>query len=98
MAERDSNGPSRKVVTLEVHSEDADASGCEPVWNAGELVGFVTSGGYGHTVGKSLAMAMVDAAVADEGKDLQVHIVGAECAAKVIPPSPYDAAGAAMRG
>ena len=61
MAERDSNGPSRRVVTLEVQSDDADASGFEPVWNKGELVGFVTSGGYGHTVGKSLAMAMVDA-------------------------------------
>ena len=98
MAERDSNGPSRRVVTLDVQSDDADASGFEPVWNIGELVGFVTSGGYGHTVGKSLAMAMVDASVADEGKDLQVHIVGAECAAQVIAPSPYDAQGMAMRG
>ncbi|MEL6992150.1 MAG: glycine cleavage T C-terminal barrel domain-containing protein, partial [Pseudomonadota bacterium] len=98
MAERDSNGPSRRVVTLEVQSDDADASGFEPVWNNGDLVGFVTSGGYGHTVGKSLAMAMVDASVADEGKDLQVHIVGAECAAQVIAPSPYDAQGMAMRG
>jgi dimethylglycine dehydrogenase len=30
----------------------------------GKLVGFVTSGGYGHTLGKSLAMAMVDRACA----------------------------------
>ena len=62
------------------------------------MVGFVTSGGYGHTVGKSLAIAMVDASVAEAGNDLQVHIVGAECAARVIPPSPYDAQGLAMRG
>ncbi|MEM6589630.1 MAG: FAD-dependent oxidoreductase [Pseudomonadota bacterium] len=98
LAEKDGNGPARKVVTLEVQSDDADASGFEPVWSDGELVGFVTSGGYGHTVGKSLAMAMVDASVAQEGKDLSVHIVGAECAASVIAPSPYDSQGAAMRG
>jgi dimethylglycine dehydrogenase len=52
----------RRVVTLEVDATDADASGFEPVWKDGKLVGFVTSGGYGHTLGKSLAMAMVDTA------------------------------------
>jgi glycine cleavage system aminomethyltransferase T len=41
-------------------------------------VGFVTSGGYGHTVGKSLAMAMVDRAHAPEGTALSVHVVGVE--------------------
>jgi hypothetical protein len=58
LAERDGNGPAQKVVTLEVDATDADASGFEPVWKDGNLVGFVTSGGYGHTLGKSLAMAM----------------------------------------
>ncbi|MEM7643541.1 MAG: FAD-dependent oxidoreductase [Pseudomonadota bacterium] len=98
IAERDGNGPSQKVVTLEVDTEDADASGFEPVWKDGELVGFVTSGGYGHTIGKSLAMAMVNAGEAAEGTELKVHIVGQERAAKVIPPSPYDPSGQAMRG
>jgi glycine cleavage system aminomethyltransferase T len=53
------NGPAQ-LVTLEVDADDADASGFEPVWADGKRVGFVTSGGYGHTLGKSLAMAMVD--------------------------------------
>ena len=97
MAERDGNGPAQKVVTLEVASTDADASGFEPVWKDGNLVGFVTSGGYGHTVGKSLAMAMVNADLTEPGTDLSVHIVGAECAARVIPASPYDPEGKAMR-
>jgi trimethylamine:corrinoid methyltransferase-like protein len=56
-------------------------------------VGFVTSGGYGHTVGKSLAMAMVNTDLTEPGTDLSVHIVGAERAARVIPPSPYDPQG-----
>lgn len=98
IAERDGNGPAQVEVTLEIDASDADASGYEPVWQDGKKVGFVTSGGYGHTVGKSLAIAMVNQEVAGEGTDLQVHIVGVEKAAKVIAPSPYDPTGSAMRG
>ena len=98
IAERDGNGPARQLVTLEVHSEDADASGYEPVWQDGTLVGFVTSGAYGHTLGKSLAMAMVDTGCTVPGTELSVHVVGRECAARVLVPSPYDPTGAAMRG
>ncbi|MEM7403840.1 MAG: FAD-dependent oxidoreductase [Pseudomonadota bacterium] len=97
MAERDGNGPRRKLVTLEVDADDADASGYEPVWSDDELVGFVTSGGYGHTVDKSLAMALVNTDLATVGQDLKVHVVGKERAARVIAPSPYDSKGAAMR-
>ncbi|KPQ17211.1 MAG: dimethylglycine dehydrogenase [Rhodobacteraceae bacterium HLUCCO18] len=97
LAERDGNGPAQKIVTLEVEATDADASGFEPVWKNGTRVGFVTSGGYGHTLGTSLAMAMVDTAVAEVGADLSVHIVGAERPARVIAPSPYDPEGRAMR-
>ena len=98
MAERDSNTHAQKVVTLEVDATDADASGFEPVWQNDKLVGFVTSGGYGHTVGKSLAMAMVDQDVSAEGTTLDVHIVGQARSARVIAASPYDPQGQAMRG
>jgi len=97
LAERDGNLSKQVQVTLEVEADNADASGYEPVWHNGDKVGFVTSGGYGHTVGKSLAMALVNRDVAAEGTDLTVHIVGVERAAKVIAPSPYDPAGKAMR-
>jgi dimethylglycine dehydrogenase len=98
LAERDGNGPAQKVVTLEIDSKDADATGFEPVWVGDKMVGFVTSGGYGHTVGKSLAMAMIDRDHCGEGTDLSVHIVGVEKPAKVVAASPYDPAGKAMRG
>ncbi len=98
LAERDGNGPEKLIVTLEIDAQDADASGYEPVWKDGALVGFVTSGGYGHTVRKSLALAMVDRGAADEGTELAVHIVGAERPARVIAASPYDPHGCAMRG
>ena len=43
-------------------------------------------------------MAMVDKAFAGEGTELSVHVVGIECQAKVLAPSPYDPEGKAMRG
>ena len=98
LAERDGNGPAQKLVTLEVDTSDADASGYEPVWSGDELVGFVTSGGYGHTVQRSLAMALINTDKTDPGTPLKVHVVGKECAAKVVDASPYDPAGKAMRG
>lgn len=98
IAERDGAGSAQVLVTLDVDADDADASGYEPVWHDGKRVGFVTSGGYGHTVDKSLAMAMVDRDRAAEGTELSVYIVGVERKATVIPPSPYDPAGKAMRG
>ena len=98
MAERDGNGPPQKVVTLAVDADDADASGFEPVWHDQNLVGFVTSGGYGHTLDQSLAMAMVNSDLATEGTGLKVHIVGVERNATVIAASPYDPEGKAMRG
>ena len=96
LAERD-GGPAQTLVTLEVDADGADASGYEPVWKGEERIGFVTSGGYGHTVGKSLAMALVRPDLAAEGTELSVHVVGVDRTARVIAPSPYDPKGEAMR-
>ncbi|RWF75011.1 aminomethyltransferase family protein, partial [Mesorhizobium sp.] len=90
-------GVARRIVTLEVDAVDADASGFEPVWHKGRRVGFVTSGGYGYTVGKSVALALLDDDFAGEGTQLSVHIVGVERPARVIAASPYDPKGEAMR-
>lgn len=89
--------PAQVIAMLEVADGDSDASGYEPIWQNGTRVGFITSGGYGHTVGKSLALAMLDRDAATPGTELMVHIVGAERAATVIPASPYDPDGKAMR-
>ncbi|MGR3434763.1 MAG: GcvT family protein [Shimia sp.] len=97
MKERD-EGPSQVLVTLGLDSPAADCAGYEPVWAEGRRVGFTTSGGYGHTLDRSLAMAMVDPDQAAPGTRLSVHVVGIERAAEVLAPSPYDPEGRAMRG
>ena len=97
LAEREKNTAPQKLVTLEVDALDADASGYEPVWKDGRRVGFVTSGGYGHHAGKSLAMALIDVEHAQTGEELHTHVIGVERGARIIASSPYDPSGAAMR-
>ena len=97
LAEREKNTAPQKLVTLEVDALDADASGYEPVWKDGRRVGFITSGGYGHHAGKSLAMALIDVEHAQTGEELHTHVVGVERGARIIASSPYDPSGAAMR-
>ncbi|NQW13965.1 MAG: aminomethyl transferase family protein, partial [Rhodobacter sp.] len=97
LAERDGKTAAKVLVTLEVEAENADASGYEPVWQGDKRVGYVSSGGYGHHVQKSLALALVDPACAAEGIELDIHVVGVRRKARVIPPSPYDPSGLVMR-
>ena len=97
LAERDGEAPAQVLATIEVDAQDSDASGYEPIWHDGRRVGFVTSGGYGHTLGTSLAMALIEPGLAEPGTALTSHIVGIERPARVIAPSPYDPEGKAMR-
>ena len=97
LAEREAGSAPQKLVTLEIDADDADASGFEPVWKDGKRVGFITSGGYGHVVKKSLAMALLDPGLAEPGTELTTHIVGVERGARVIDPCPHDPRGTRMR-
>lgn len=91
------SGPSRKLVILEVDAEDADPSGYEPIWCGKELVGFTTSGGYGHRVGKTLAMGYVGVEHFDKLDKLQVEVLGTKRPAQTLSAPPYDPAGRRMR-
>jgi dimethylglycine dehydrogenase len=97
VAEKETQGAKRLLVTLEVDATDADASGYEPVWKDGKLIGYVTSGGYGYVVKKSIAMALIDREYAVPGVELTTHIVGDEKACRVIENSPYDPEGKVLR-
>src|SRR5262249_10006667 len=52
-------GPARRLVTFVVQDAGADCIGDEPVWHEGKVVGWITSGGYAHHVGKSVALGYV---------------------------------------
>ena len=90
-------GPVRRLVTLVVTAADADAIGDEPIWHDGKVVGWVTSGGYGHCVGRSLARGYVETAVAAATDGFEVEILGERRPAHRVPAALYDPDGARMR-
>ena len=84
-------GFKNQMVTMEVHGvTDADARGSEPVYRGNELVGRCTSGGFGWRVGKSLALTMVPPALAAEGSDFEISILGKRHRVTIIAESPFD--------
>ncbi len=89
--------PNRKLCMLEIDAIDADAAGHEPVRLGNEVIGMITSGGYGHRVQKSLALALVDKKYLKVGTSLAVDIVGERRSAKIVKMQPYDPTGDRMR-
>jgi dimethylglycine dehydrogenase len=64
------------------------------------VVGWVTSGGYGHSVGLSLAQAYLPADLAerDETGLFEVEILGLRRPARILVEPPFDPDGVRMRG
>jgi dimethylglycine dehydrogenase len=90
-------GPERRLVTLSVDAADADAVGDEPIWHDGKVVGWVTSGGFGHTVGTSIVLGYVTAATAAASRGFEVEILGERRPARLAPEPLHDPKGARMR-
>ena len=79
-------------MSLDVAAHDAVCWGGETIYWNGCVAGFVSSGGYGHRVKKSLAFAYVDAACSDIGTELDVDILGERRRATILNGPVYDPA------
>jgi len=91
-------GPSRKLVTLTIDVDGIDVTGDEAILLGDTAVGYVSSGGYAHRVGRSMAMGYVATEHAVPGTALQVEILGQMYAADVQGAPLYDLTGERMRG
>jgi dimethylglycine dehydrogenase len=103
-AELAAGGPKRRLVTLVVEpdpGDPADVIGDEPIWHDGSVVGWVTSGGYGHHVGQSIALGYVPAELASAdgpgGRGFEIEIIGRRRPARLQPEPLFDPQGARMR-
>jgi len=90
------NGAKKHLSVLEIETE-TDVSGDEAVMHNGKCVGYVTSGGYGHSVSKSLAMTYLPVELIDEDTELEVEILGKFHQASVVMKPLYDPSGSKMR-
>jgi aminomethyltransferase len=76
-------GPKRKLIGLELEGKRIARQGT-PLVKDGAIVGEVTSGTLSPTLGKSIALAYVDANQIAEGTQLQADLKGTPNPAKVV--------------
>jgi dimethylglycine dehydrogenase len=90
-------GAKRRFVTLVVDAPHADVAGYEVILKDGEPVGHVTSGGFGHFVGRSLAVGYVPTELARDGEAFAIDILGEECRAVLTASPLHDPQGGRLR-
>ncbi len=86
-----------RLCCLVLDDPRAVALGSEPVRVGERLVGRVTSGGYGYTVGRSIAYAYLPAVDAAVGTAVAVEIFGEWVAGRVAAEPLYDPSGERIR-
>ena len=84
------------LLTLEEGEEEALP--LAPVFRGGRRVGLVTSGVYGHWVGRSLALAYLEPGEALVGTRLAVDVLGERRDALVVPRPLHDPENRRMKG
>jgi dimethylglycine dehydrogenase len=97
IAERDSGGKLRLKMFV-IEARDADVIGDEPIWLDGEVVGWVTSGGFAHNSGVSMALGYVPKEHANADGPWQIELLGERLAARVQNAPIWDANAERMRG
>jgi dimethylglycine dehydrogenase len=83
-------GSPERFVPLLLDAEEEDAPYLATVWSGEERVGLVTSGGYGHRIDRSIALATICTDWCHAGTEVEVEIFGRRIAAVVAEEPLYD--------
>ncbi len=97
LAERASGGRLR-LRAFVMEAVDADVIGDEAIWFGGAVRGWVTSGGFAHNAGTSVAMGYVPKEIADESGDFEIELLGRRHRARIQATPLFDANFERMRG
>ena len=89
--------PERKLACLVLDDPRSVALGSEPVRMDDEILGRVTSGGYGYSVERSIAYAYVPAQSAEAGREVEVEIFGEWVPGTIAEEPLWDPAGERIR-
>jgi dimethylglycine dehydrogenase len=89
--------PTERLVTLVVDTDDMDCFGGEAVFRDGRYIGYVSSGGYGHTIGESLALAYLDPRAVEERAVVEVEMIGTQRKATISLAARFDRQGKRQR-
>ncbi len=98
LVEARERGPRVKLACLTLEDPRSVALGNEPVRIGGEISGRVTTGGYGFTIGKSIAFAYLPPEHAAPGTEVAVEIFGEWIPGTVAQAPLFDPKGERIRG
>ncbi|WP_375280907.1 FAD-dependent oxidoreductase [Pseudooctadecabacter sp.] len=91
------DNPDRALVTFVVDATDTDVTAYEPIFLDDEVIGFCTSGGYSHHLGKSIAFGLIPKAQVAEGLRVEVELLGDRRPATLITTPLFDPDGSRLR-
>jgi dimethylglycine oxidase len=83
-------GVSRRLCCLVTEDPAVMLVGTEPLLSSGEPVGYVTSAGYGATMGESILYGYLPVELSEPGTGLAVHSAGADHAVTVVTEPRFD--------
>jgi len=84
-------GPKWKLRTFTLdHDRPIMLSGGETITRRGKVIGAVSSGGYGHTVGKTIALGYLPASEADHQEGFAIEVFGEAIPATRFMKALYD--------
>ena len=91
-------GIAKRFVTLIIEAGDQDPPYMSTLWSGDQVVGEITSGGWGYRVDACIGLGMVRADLAAPGTELEVEIYGRRCKAVVQEDQPlWDPENARLR-
>jgi dimethylglycine oxidase len=91
------DSPRRRLCCQRLDDPRVVVMGKEPVLAGASVAGYVTSAGFGYSVGESLAYAYLPADLAGEGSRLAIEYFGEPCEATVVSEPRWDPAGERLR-
>ena len=86
-----------RLRSFVVEAKDADVIRDEPIWFGEKVTGWVTSGGFAHNSGVSVAMGYVPKEIAEEENGWSIEILGEHCSATMLSEPLFDPKGQNMR-
>jgi 4-methylaminobutanoate oxidase (formaldehyde-forming) len=94
---RNGHGAARRLACIVLDDRRSVTLGSEPVRVGGEVVGRVTTGGYGYAVERSIAYAYLPVALAEVGSPVEVEVFGEWIGGTVAAEPLYDPKGERIR-
>ena len=90
-------GVERKLCCITLDDPDAVVTGKEPIVDGDDVLGYVTSANYGHSIGRGIVYGYLPVSHADVGTSVDIVYFGERLQATVAQEPLYDPSGSKMK-